>query len=372
MSIKLTIGTAVYNVGEDLLRAHIEGIKSQLTDETELLLIDDGSTDNSGEICREYAQCNSHIRYINMGKNQGLSCVRNFTIKEAQGKWLFFADGDDLLSDYAVKTVLELYDDSDADIIIHDRCIFVDEKPKDEVCKVVALTELPTGVGREISLSALCLKPFNPHDYGMGKEIFYHAAWGAIYRKDFVTEHDFQFPLGLKRAEDSVFNTCAYNAAKKIAYLPYTMYYYRKNPRGVTKRYNADDVEITDSIMRNQLECMEKVYPGDEEIRKLYYNNRLISLTIDRMRLDIFHKNNPKSRKVRIDDFERFVNTEPFKSAINSFDIEGCDWWGWMVPIKYARKKNFAILDLCFKNETFYRLLGGVEIRLKRIKKKFT
>ena len=86
MAIKLTIGTAVYNVGEEFLRSHIEGIAKQLTDEVELLLIDDCSTDNSGEICKEYAKADSRIRYINMGKNGGLSCVRNRTISEAKGK----------------------------------------------------------------------------------------------------------------------------------------------------------------------------------------------------------------------------------------------------------------------------------------------
>ena len=85
MAVKLTIGTAVYNVGENLLRAHIESL-------------DDCSTDNCGEICRNYAEKNSRIRYINMGTNQGLSCVRNRTIDEAQGDWIFFADGDDLIS----------------------------------------------------------------------------------------------------------------------------------------------------------------------------------------------------------------------------------------------------------------------------------
>ena len=85
MSVKLTVGTAVYNVGEAFLRRHIEGVAKQLTCETELLLIDDCSTDNSGDVCREYAETYEHVRYIRMEKNAGLSGVRNRTIAEAAG-----------------------------------------------------------------------------------------------------------------------------------------------------------------------------------------------------------------------------------------------------------------------------------------------
>ena len=71
MSVQLSIGTAVYNLEESFLRAHIDGLRGQLTDETELLLIDDCSTNNSGEVCKEYADADSRIRYIRMEENEG-------------------------------------------------------------------------------------------------------------------------------------------------------------------------------------------------------------------------------------------------------------------------------------------------------------
>ena len=61
MPLKLSIATAVYNLDEAFLRAHIERICAQLTDECELLLIDDCSTNNSGEVCREYAAANEGV-----------------------------------------------------------------------------------------------------------------------------------------------------------------------------------------------------------------------------------------------------------------------------------------------------------------------
>ena len=367
--VRITIGTAVYNVEESLLRQHIEGIMKQLTDETELLLIDDCSTDNSGEICKEYAEKDSRIKYINMGRNRGLSGVRNRTVSEASGKWIFFADGDDMISGNFVKTAL-LFCDEDCDIIIHDRAVFTDEVGEEKESTVSELVKLPKEAGRELSLSCLCIKPINPKEYGMSENVFYHAAWGAIYRKDFILENNLQFPEGQKKAQDSVFNTYAYFCAGKIAYLPYTMYFYRKNMQGITKRYSADFTEMALSLIRHHYECIEKLYGGAGEVYALYRKYRVISLTLDGFRLNIFHKDNKKPKKVRKAEFIEFVETEPFKAAISEFDPDNCDWWGWRLPVYYAKKKKFSALEFAFKHEKLFGIYGGIDSRILKIKKR--
>ena len=244
----------------------------------------------------------------------------------------------------------------------------VDKKENDEVCSVTKLTELPKDAGRAISLSVLCQNPFDPQNYGMSKNVFYHAAWGALYRKDFLTANNLQFPVGQKKAQDSVFNTQVYACAGKIAYLPYVMYYYRKNPMGITKRYSADNAKNIDTIIRNQLDCMQKIYPDDEEVKKLYLRNRLVALTIDRMRLDIFHKDNPKPRNVRIAEFKELLDTEPYKSAINEFDFGESDKRWWMLPMEYARRKNFTLVEMCFKYDKLFHIIGKLKIHTKSVR----
>ena len=224
MSVQLSIGTAVYNLEESFLRAHIDGLREQLTDETELLLIDDCSTNNSGEVCKEYADADSRIRYIRMEENGGLSSVRNRTIAEAQGKWIFFADGDDLFSEHFVETALR-FREAQEDIIIHERLKFLEQKQEEQPCTVTALTPVKEGAGRELSISCMCLDPSYGTRCGLSSRAFYHAAWGALYRKEFLVKNNLLFPVGQKKAQDAVFNTEAYFHAERIAYLPYIMYY---------------------------------------------------------------------------------------------------------------------------------------------------
>ncbi len=367
MQTKLSIGSAIYNIDETFLRAHIECVMRQLTEETELLLIDDCSTNNSGEICREYAAKDNRVRYISMGQNGGLSRVRNRTIEEAAGRWIFFADGDDLLSAHFVETALR-FCDTDYEIIIHDRLKFADEKEigKESPCTVSELTELPAEAGRALSISCLCLDTGLAEPFGLPSRAFYHAAWGALYSKEFLLRYSLQFPDGQKKAQDSVFNTRVYYHAKNIAYLPYVMYYYRNNQQGITRRYSKDLPEISQSLIRHHQNCIREYYPGDADVQERYQRNRIMSNLIDNMRLNIFHKDNPKPRKQRKQEFLAFIEAEPYKTAIRCFDAKKSGRWEWRLPVSLIQKKRFTLLNLFVGNDTAFSLLCGIDKRLHK------
>ena len=368
MAVKLSIGTAVYNLDEPFLRAHIEGLKSQLTDETELLLIDDCSTNNSGDVCREYAATDSRIRYINMEKNGGLSAVRNRTVEEAAGKWIFFADGDDLLSEHFVKTALA-FSDSEDDIIILERLKFAEQKQEEQPCTVTELVELPPEAGPQLSISCLCLDPEPGIKLGLPSRAFYHAAWGALYRKDFLTANNLLFPVGQKKAQDSVFNAEAYYRADRIAYLPYIMYYYRNNPRGITRRYSANLPEIFLSLIGHLEKGRQAFFPQDADVEERFKNHRIISIVVDNMRLNLFHKDNPKPKAQRKQEFLAFIETEPYKSAIRDFDAKKSNRWEWLLLVSLIRKKKFGTLDRFVGNDKAFYTLSGVYKRVaKRLK----
>lgn len=366
MQIKLSIGAAIYNIEEPLLREFIENVLRQLTDETELLLIDDCSKNNSGEVCREYAESDSRIRYIRMEQNGGLSRVRNRTIEESAGKWIFFADGDDLLSDHFVETALRFYE-TDYDIIILERLKFIDTKETDSPCTVTELIELPHDAGRALSISSLCLDPQPGLDLGLSPRAFYHAAWGALYRKDFLVNNDLRFPDGQKKAQDSVFNTKAYYTAGHIAYLPYIMYFYRNNPQGITRRYSADLPEVQQSLMNHLRDCMLAYYPDDADVEARYRNHRVMSILMDLMRLNVFHKDNPKPREQRKQDFLSIIEAEPYQNAIRFFDPKASGRWEWRLPVSLIQKKKFELLDLFVGNDTAYRVLCGADKRLHKL-----
>lgn len=366
MQTKLSIATAVYNIDAPFLRSHIEGIQNQLTDETELLLIDDCSTNDCAVICREYAEKDNRIRYINMGQNGGLSRVRNRSIDEASGKWIFFADGDDLLSDNFVETALRFCECND-DIIILDRLKFTLEKGEEPPCSVTQLTKLPPEAGRELSISCLCLDTTMSAQFGLSSKAFYHAAWGALYRKDFLTNNNLKFPEGQKKAQDSVFNTQAYFYAEKITYLPYVMYYYRSNEQGITRRYSADLSDVLDSLLGHLENQMRQLYPDDADVQARYKNHRVLSVVMDNMRLNIFHRDNPKPKEERKKEFLRFIEREPYNSAINEYDPKSSGRWEWHLPIKLIQRKKFELLDMFIGKPKAFKILCAADKRIVKL-----
>ena len=113
-SPKISIIIPVYNV-EDYLSMCIESVIAQTYKDWELILVDDGSPDNSGSICDEYASRDPRIRVIHK-KNAGVSAARNTGIEAANGEWISFIDSDDWVdTDYLEKFEL---DKDDADLII--------------------------------------------------------------------------------------------------------------------------------------------------------------------------------------------------------------------------------------------------------------
>ncbi|MBQ6268068.1 MAG: glycosyltransferase [Clostridia bacterium] len=367
MSVRLTIGSAVYNVDPPLLRAHVEGILCQLTDETELLLIDDGSDNGCGVLCRAYADGSSRVRYISMGENRGLSSVRNRTIDEARGEWIFFADGDDLLSDHFVETALS-FSGCDCEILLHDRMKFLEDKGADPACAVEAPTPLPADAGRAISLSVLCLAPFDPAAYGLGRQAFYHAAWGALYRKSFLEKNALRFPPEVRKAQDSVFNGAAYFRAEKIAYLPCVMYYYRNNPQGITKRFCPDYESLIRPLMAAQQACLARLFPGEKQVEALYAGNRMVSFVLDAVRLNYCHPDNKKPRRQRKKELFAFLETDPFRRAVDGFDLTRSDRPGWILPIRLIRRRWFFALDLSQKNARVSAVFRKVDGGLRRLR----
>lgn len=113
---RISIVIPVYNA-EKSLSACIESIQKQTYDQLEILLIDDGSTDSSNAICKEYADKDHRIRVINKS-NGGVSSARNLGIKEATGKYIQFVDSDDYIEAECCQTLVEAMEVHKVDMVI--------------------------------------------------------------------------------------------------------------------------------------------------------------------------------------------------------------------------------------------------------------
>ena len=112
----ISIIVPVYNA-EKYLHRCIDSILEQTFTNFELLLIDDGSTDNSNKICDEYAKTDSRIRVFHKA-NGGVSSARNMGLDKAKSEWICFCDADDSIKQYYLNTFINLKNLQDADLYV--------------------------------------------------------------------------------------------------------------------------------------------------------------------------------------------------------------------------------------------------------------
>ena len=105
MEPKISIIVPVYNV-EQYLERCVESILKQTVDNFELLLINDGSSDNSGQLCDELSRRDNRIRVLHI-QNGGVSNARNLGIQSSRGEWISFIDSDDFVTEYYLETLLQ-------------------------------------------------------------------------------------------------------------------------------------------------------------------------------------------------------------------------------------------------------------------------
>lgn len=113
---KVSIIVPVYNI-ENYIRVCVESILAQTYESFELILVDDGSKDNSGILCDEYAAIDSRVKVIHK-ENGGVSSARNAGLQQAKGKWIMYVDGDDWIDPEMMTEMIAVAERDGADFII--------------------------------------------------------------------------------------------------------------------------------------------------------------------------------------------------------------------------------------------------------------
>jgi glycosyltransferase involved in cell wall biosynthesis len=216
--IKISIIVPVYNA-EKYLSQCIDSILSQTCADFELLLIDDGSSDNSGKICDEYARKDSRIQVFHK-ENGGVSSARNFGIDKAQGEWIAFVDSDDWLANNFLEQMLDKALESNVDAVFCN-CYYVYEN---ETVQKIIYTENAVIDGNNM------LKRFLIR-FGTRSEL-----WGKIFKRKYLNH---RLKENVKIGEDFLYLIELYRANDfRTAIICDYLYYYRQLDSSAMNRNN--------------------------------------------------------------------------------------------------------------------------------------
>ena len=236
----VTLVIPAYNV-EEYIAPCLESALRQTYNNIEIVIIDDGSTDDTSAICDEYEAKFENIKLIHK-KNGGLASARNCGLRYAKGEYVAFLDGDDELDETAVEKMVHCAKTYKADIVA---CNFYFDKR----------TNIPNKKHKvSIYRKEDALKAMTNLKSGFAPNVC-----NKLFKRDLFS-NDCLFPSG-KLYEDIIVTTKAVCKSNIIAYLEEGLYYYRTRPNSITRHFNTKEFDHIE-MSREVLDYIEKTYPS--------------------------------------------------------------------------------------------------------------
>lgn len=259
--MKVSIIVPVYNVEKYLIRC-IESIVRQSYTNLEIILVDDGSIDNSGVICDEFRKIDSRISVIHK-LNGGLSSARNEGIEKSSGSYIFFLDSDDYLSVECIEKCISLCKEYAADVAIV-QMFYIAEDTNEELksSHVEKILQLNSEKAIEASLYQV---PYSC------------CAPAKLYSRNVIG--NIRFPLG-RVSEDLATCHLFINNAKKVVYSNFCGYYYRQHNNSIMHTFNSKRMDALVWAMKIEKFC-SKEYPRIIEAAKCRTFNVAVHLILD-------------------------------------------------------------------------------------------
>ena len=208
----VSIIVPIYNA-EQYLRRCVDSILNQEYTDFELLLVNDGSTDASGDICEEYGDRDPRVIVIQK-ENTGVSDSRNRALDRARGKYLQFLDSDDWITPDGTRLFVRAAEEYGCDMVISDFYRVVGERlsTKGDIEEEGVLTR----------------EEFAAHMMENPADFYYGVLWNKLYRRDIVEEHNLRMDTDINWCEDFMFNLEYIRYAKVFYALHAPIYYYVK------------------------------------------------------------------------------------------------------------------------------------------------
>lgn len=311
--IKVSIIIPIYNA-QIYLKKCLDSVMGQTLREIEIILINDGSIDNSLNICKEYARKDKRIKVIDK-ENKGVSKARNTGLLYAKGEYVTFIDSDDCIEHNMIE---ELYNSATANNAEFCMCNYVKEN-NGKILYIDSSIYKKVLEGNDIKnylLIPLIEREDNQKEHILGN---FRGPLGKLFKKDIIEKYNIKFKKDLIIGEDFIFNLEFLIHTNKAVINQGFYYHYLINTNSATMRYKKDCwksiyrniiLYLKDFLKNNNL-CLEAKGKVDKLIIKYF----LMSI------INEGRKNNPKSRVEKINAIREMCEDKIIMNSLKSVDL---------------------------------------------------
>lgn len=339
MMVAISIIIPVYN-SEKKLGKCIESIVNQSFRNYEMLLVDDGSSDQSLAICKKYGELDNRIKVIS-SDNHGVSHARNLGLKNANGEYIVFCDSDDWIETDCFATIMNTISANPTELLMWDILLEYENKG------VVTKNKRSFGIKQAIQLNKI-----QSHFYHFFEKTDMMSVCNKLYKRSIIKSFQIQFNTQCVILEDFLFNLDYLNHVKTIDYLPSSFYHYRIEFENDSimkrKKINiAEDITVAYGKFAHFLE--NNGIPINESFYKFFLKFYLLSL-------ERVMKDSTINFSIKIQTLSNILTCANFNACLNSKASEE-------YPGKYIqviKTKNAYLLLLLFT-------VSNIKNRIKEI-----
>lgn len=228
--LKVSVVIPIYKT-EKFLKTCVDSVLSQTYHNIEIILVNDGSPDNSTAICEDYARKDARVKVVNK-KNGGLSDARNAGIACASGEYIMFIDSDDwLCDDSAIERIVDKLNETNSDMLIFGYKKYNMAKQSFYACRMAE---------RERTKCTNFAELINSGRFGA-------CAWDKVVRRDLIIANELRFVVG-QCSEDIEWCIKLLLCAKTIDILSIAPYVYRQNPNSLSSSSNIKQKNLEDML----------------------------------------------------------------------------------------------------------------------------
>lgn len=281
----ISIIVPIYNV-EKYLYECICSVLKQTYNNFELILVNDGSADSSGEICDKFAKKDNRITVIHK-ENAGVSSARNAGLEKALGKWIAFLDPDDWIEENTLEFAVKTADKNKVDILGWNYYINSNEKQikAKEICPHTLIRE-------GIAIRWFILDTMYPEYDESSNKISLTGTrnvWGKLFHRNIIFDNSIRFSTNLQIGEDAFFCMQCFEKSQKIMLINEYLSHYRVVHHSANRRYRKDLSEVYTNMLNTfydhigskiKLKDFSICYTGmtchciGENLRKNYVNRQ--------------------------------------------------------------------------------------------------
>lgn len=340
-NVTISILMPVYN-SQEYLKNTVQGVINQSYKEWELILVDDGSKDNSKNICIELQKFDNRIRFINK-ENTGVSDTRNIALDNAKGKYIAFIDSDDSVHKDYLKILLSSIEKSKGQLAV---CGFKERKIStngqiEELSRVFYPKEV------------IAIEDMKDLIMDFGNSGLLNPLWNKLYSRKIIEENNIRFKEEVETGEDFIFNLQYFRKINNICFSKGELYYYiRRNNNSITYQY-IDNMYEKGLEIHNLLEdFLKDMNFYNSKNKYILYGNHLMG--VFSAFLNLFHKDCKLTLKQKKHYIKAIVNREYVSEcAVNRKRDKGLIG----LTALLVRIKNSTIICSVFKGISLVRLV---------------